>query len=126
MNEERSTEGNLPESGGQERALGVPFEGVTESRLSVSHTGREQARRHRRIAAGEHHDAERRVAAVCAQALNRRWNEIHYLVALHGLHQLLQGALRIIEMALEGTGWEIPLPDGDRAETHPSGSEKEA
>ena len=104
MNEERSTEGN-----------------VSGIRTSKAHIEREQAERHRRITASEHPDAEGRVAAVCAEALNQRWNEIHYLAALHGLHQLLQGALRIIEMALEGTGWEIPTPDGDEVERPPAG-----
>ena len=114
MNEERSTEGNLPETG-------VPIEGVAEIRLPVARPGRERAERHRRTTAGEHHDAEDRVAAVCAESLNRRWNEIHYLVALHGLHRLLQGALRLIETALEGTGWEISAPDGDEVERPPAG-----
>ena len=116
MNEELSTEGNVSESGDQERALAMPIEDVTEICTSKAHIEREQAERHRRITASEHPDAEGRVAAVCAEALNRRWNEIHYLVALHGLHRLLQGALRIIETALEGTGWEIPAPNGDGVE----------
>jgi hypothetical protein len=116
MNEEHSTEGNVSESGGQERALAMPIEVVTEIRASLAHIDREQSERHRRTTASEHHDTEGRVAAICAEALNRRWNEIHYLVALHGLHRLLQGALRLIEMALEGTGWEIPAPNGDGVE----------
>ena len=105
---------------GQARTVDVPGKGVSMPSLSAPPTHKQQICRHRRMAAQKHRDAEGRVAAICAQALERRWNELHYVVALHAIHRLLRGVLGIIETVLEGTRWEIPEPDGARGKT-PSG-----